>query len=185
VLSPEGIPTVMVMKPETGGGWEWKTLLPHSGKWLTPHCLCSSPDNSLMVGGWAGMCWNPDAPEEEQVWDYDYLLSKLDGNGKVLWSKQYNREGSEKGTAVAVLPDGHIMAAGKCETSFSGTTGLWLILVDAKGDIVHERVTRFRVMKDQVSRIICTADGGFLLVGPGWIEADDPESGWIKKLNPL
>lgn len=185
VQSAEGIPTVMVMRPEAGGGWQWKTLLPHSGKCLTPHCLCCSTGNALLVGGWAGLCWNPDAPENEQVWDYDYLLSKLDVNGKVLWSKQYNREGSEKGTALAALPDGHIMAAGKCETSYSGTTGLWLIFVDANGEIMHERVTRFRVMRDQVSRIICTADGGFLLVGPGWQESDEPVWGWIKKLNSL
>jgi hypothetical protein len=60
----------------------------------------------LLLGGWAGMCYNPDAPAEEQIWDYDYLLSKIDQSGKVLWTQNYNREGSEKGTAVAVLPDG-------------------------------------------------------------------------------
>jgi hypothetical protein len=180
-----GKPTVQVIRVDTDGKTLWKTTLPQSEKMLTPQCLCCSPDNTLLVGGWAGLCYNPDAPAEEQIWDYDYLLSKLDATGNVLWTQNYNREGSEKGTSIAVLPDGNIMAAGKCETSFSGTIGPWLLFIDKNGKMVNNQVFKFRFVHDQAARIICTSDGGFLLIGPGFIDTEHRLTGWVKKLKPV
>ena len=185
VQPPKGNPSVQILKVSTDGKVLWKSLVPQSGKVLTPQCLCCSPDNSLLVGGWAGLCYNPDAPAEEQIWDYDYLLVKLDADGKIIWTQNYNREGSEKGTAIAVLPDGNIMAAGKCETSFSGTIGPWLLSIEKNGKMINDQVLKFRFVHDQAARIICTSDGGLLMIGPGFIETDRQLSGWVKKLNPV
>jgi hypothetical protein len=180
-----GKPTVQVTRTDTEGKILWKTMVPQTEKEYTPQCLCCSPDNTLLVGGWAGLCYNPDAPAEDQIWDYDYLLSKIDPSGKIIWTHNYNREGSEKGTAVAVLPDGNIMAAGKCETSFTGSIGPWLMLVDKNGKMIKDQVYKFRYVNDQVARIICTSDGGFLVVGPGYIKTENRLTGWVKKLNPV
>ncbi|MGM0621856.1 MAG: hypothetical protein ACQETJ_12470, partial [Bacteroidota bacterium] len=181
----EGHPTVQVLKVDTDGKLLWKSLVPQSGKILTPLCICCSPDNSLLVGGWAGLCYNPDAPEEEQIWDYDYLLTKLDANGKILWTQNYNREGSEKGSALAVLPDGSIMAAGNCETSFTGNIGPWLLFVDKNGKLINDQVYKFKFNHDRVACIINTSDGGFLMVGPGYIDTEHRLTGWVKKLSPV
>lgn len=181
----EGKPTIQVMRVDTEGKLLWKSIIPQSEKTLTPQCLCCSPDNTMLIGGWSGICWNPDAPEEEQVWDYDYSLAKIDQNGKIIWSKQYNREGSEKGTAIAVLPEGNILAAGKCETSFTGTIGPWLLLVDKDGKMIKEEVFKFKFVEDKAARIICVSDGGYLMIGPGYIQSERQISGWIRKLNPL
>jgi hypothetical protein len=180
-----GKPTVQVTRTDTEGKILWRTMVPQTEKEYTPQCLCCSPDNTLLVGGWAGLCYNPDAPAEDQIWDYDYLLSKIDPSGKIIWTHNYNREGSEKGTAVAVLPDGNIMAAGKCETSFTGSIGPWLMLVDKNGKMIKDQVYKFRYVNDQVARIICTSDGGFLVVGPGYIKTENRLTGWVKKLNPV
>lgn len=180
-----GPSTVQVLKVDTDGKLLWKSLVPQSGKILTPQCICCSPDNSLLVGGWAGLCYNPDAPAEEQIWDYDYLLTKVDATGKILWTQNYNREGSEKGTAIVVLPDGNIMAAGNCETSFTGSIGPWLLFVDKNGKLIKDQVYKFKFNHDRVARIISTSDGGLLLIGPGFIETNGRLSGWIKKLNPV
>ena len=185
VQPPKGNPTVQVLRIGTDGQLLWKSSVPQTGKVLTPHCLCCSPDNTLLVGGWAGLCYNPDAPAEEQIWDYDYLLVKLDPEGKIVWTQNYNREGSEKGTAIAVLPDGNIMAAGKCETSFTGTIGPWLLFIDKNGKMVKDQVFKFRFVQDQAARIICTSDGGLLMVGPGYIETEHRLSGWVKKFNSV
>jgi len=185
VQPPKGKPTVQVIRVDTDGKILWKTLVPQSDKILTPQCLCCSPDNTLLVGGYAGLCYNPDAPKEDQIWDFDYLLTKLDATGKVLWTQNYNREGSEKGTAIAVLPDGNIMAAGKCETSFTGTIGPWLLMVDKNGKMLKDQVFKFRFVKDQAARIICTNDGGLLMIGPGYIDTEHRLTGWVKKLKPL
>lgn len=185
VNPPGEKPTIQVFRINSDGELLWKTLLPSSEKAITPQCICCSPDNALLVGGWAGLCYNPYAPPEEQIWDYDYFLGKLDINGKILWTQNYNREGSERGTAIAVLPDGNIMAGGKCETSFSGTVGPWLLFVDENGNLLSEKVLKFVSVKDQVARIICTSDGGLLLVGPGNIDSQNRLSGWMKKMKPV
>jgi hypothetical protein len=176
--------TVQVIRVNTDGNTLWKTALPQTNKILTPQCLCCSPDNALLVGGWAGLCYNPDAPKEEQIWDYDYLLTKLDDSGNIIWTQNYNREGSEKGTTIAVLPDGNIIAGGKCETSFSGSIGPWLLMVDKNGKMTNNQVFKFRFIHDQAARIICTSDGGFLMVGPGYIDTEYKLEGWVKKLSP-
>lgn len=175
---------IQVLRIDQEGKILWKTIIRDANKNLNPQCLCCSPDNTLLAGGWAGLCYNPDAPAEEQIWDYDYLLSKIDPSGKVLWTQNYNREGSEKGTTLAVLPDGNVLAAGKCETSFTGSVGPWLMLVDSNGKMTDNRVYKFKFVKDQVARIICTKDGGILMVGPGYIESEHQLTGWLRKLNP-
>lgn len=184
VNPPGGKATIQVSRINTTGELLWKSLLPSSGKAVTPQCICCSPDNALLVGGWAGLCYNPDAPPEDQIWDYDFFLGKLGSNGKVLWTKNYNREGSERGTAIAVLPDGNIMAGGKCETSFTGSVGPWLLFVDKNGNLVNEKVLKFVSVKDQIARIICTSDGGLLLIGPGNIDSQNRLTGWMKKMKP-
>ncbi len=185
VNPPEGKPTIKIYRINSDGELLWKTLLPSSEKAITPQCICCSPDNALLVGGWTGLCYNPDAPPEQQIWDYDYFLGKLDNNGKILWTQNYNREGSERGTALAVLPDGNIMAGGKCETSFSGSVGPWLLFVDKSGNLVDEKVLKFISVKDQVARIICTSDSGMLLIGPGNVDSQNRLSGWMKKMKPV
>ena len=185
VLSDKEKPLVQVIRMDQEGKTAWKATIAAGNKNLTPQCLCCTPDNSLLLGGWAGMCYNPDAPADEQIWDYDYLLSKIDASGKVLWTQNYNREGSEKGTAVAVLPDGNIMAGGKCETSFTGKIGPWLLAVDPNGNKISDQVYKFKFNKDQVARIIPTSDQGILMVGPGYIDAQQQSSGWLRKLNPV
>jgi hypothetical protein len=77
-----------------------------------------------------------------------------------------------------------IYAAGKCETSFTGSVGPWLLLTDQNGNRINDQVYKFKFVKDQVARIICTQDGGLLMVGPGYIDSQHQLTGWIRKLNP-
>ena len=182
----KGSSTMWVMRVSQNGEKIWTSILPGSGKKITPECICCTSDNHLMVAGWTGSCMNPDAAPEDQIFDYDLVLSKIDGTGKILWTKNYDREGSEGGNTVAVRPDGNILIAGKCETSFTGTIGPWLILSDKNGELIREQVDKFRFGGDQASRIINTSDGGFLMVGPGNLNPETRRgAGWIKKFKPL
>ena len=179
---PKGNPAVGIVKVDKTGKVVWKSQVTSPDKTLKPHCLCCGPGNNLYAGGWSGLCYNPDAPPEEQIWDYDFLLAKIDGSGKILWTENYSREGSERGTALSVLPDGKILAAGKCETSFTGTVGPWLLIVDEKGTLIDDQVYKFNFYNDQAARIILTSNGGFVLIGPGCIDSDRGTFAWIKKL---
>ena len=179
----KGTSSLWVMRANPSGELLWKTTIPVTGKKITPECICCTPDNHLVIAGWIGSCMNPDAAIADQIFEWDLALSKINGSGKHIWTKNFDREGSEGGNAVAVLPDGKIIIAGKCETSFTGTIGPWLILADINGKQLFEQVDKFRFSGDQASRIIMTSDGGFLLVGPGKIQPDVRKaSGWIKKI---
>lgn len=182
----KGGATLWVMRISNGGETIWKSALPGTGKTVVPECICCSSDNAMLVAGWIGTCMNPDAPPESRIMDYDLIISKIDPAGKVLWSQNYDREGSEGGNAIAVMPDGNILVAGKCETSFTGSIGPWLMITDKSGKMLQDKVDRFRFGGDQASRIINTADGGFLMVGPGRVDPlQSRVTGWIKKFKPL
>lgn len=181
----KGTSTIWVMRVNPQGEILWKSMVPGTGKKITPECICCTSDNHLMVAGWIGSSMNPDAAPEDQIFDFDLLMSKIDATGKIIWTKNYDREGSEGGNAVAVRPDGNFLIAGKCATSFTGTVGPWLIFTDNSGKMLKDQVDKFRFSGDQASRIINTSDGGFLIVGPGKITDDFRRSaGWIKKFKP-
>ena len=181
----KGTSTIWVMRIDPSGEKIWKSAIPVTGKKITPECVCCTPDNHLMVAGWIGSSMNPDAAPEDQIFDFDLVMSKIDSTGKVVWTKNYDREGSEGGNTVAVRPDGNILVAGKCATSFTGTVGPWLIYADNTGKLLKDQVDKFRFSGDQASRIINTSDGGFLMIGPGKITEDFRKSaGWIKKFKP-
>lgn len=185
-LVEKGGATLWVMRVSNGGETIWKSALPGTGKTVVPECICCSSDNAMFVAGWIGTCMNPDAPAESRIMDYDLIISKIDQAGKVLWSQNYDREGSEGGNAIAVMTDGNILVAGKCETSFTGSIGPWLMITDKSGKLLQDKVDRFRFGGDQASRIINTADGGFLMVGPGRVDLQQSRvTGWIKKFKPL
>ena len=182
----KGNSSMWVMRVNQQGEKMWKTAVPITGRKISPECICCTPDNFMMIAGWTGSCMNPDAAPEDQMFDYDLLLTKVDGNGKIIWTKNYDREGSEGGNAIAVIADGNILIAGKCETSFTGTIGPWIMLVDKTGKKIADQVDKFRFSGDQASRIINTSDNGFLIVGPGNIDREAPRSnGWIRKLKPI
>lgn len=182
----KGGSTMWLMRIRPNGEQIWKSTLPITGKSIRPECICCSNENGLLAAGWIGSCMNPDAAPEDRIFDYDLVITKLDPNGKVLWTKNYDREGSEGGNALAVMADGHILVAGKCETSFTGTVGPWLMLIDPTGKKIMDHVDKFRFSGDQASRIILTADGGFVMVGPGRHQPSQNRSiGWIKKYKPL
>lgn len=182
----KGGATLWVMRVSKEGETIWKSALPGTGKTVVPECICCSSDNAMLVAGWIGTCMNPDAPPESRIMDYDLIISKIDPAGKLLWSQNYDREGSEGGNAIAVMPDGNILVAGKCETSFTGSIGPWLMITDKSGKLLQDKVDKFRFGGDQASRIINTADGGFLMVGPGRVDPQQSRvTGWIKKFKPL
>lgn len=182
----KGNSTMWVMRINANGEKLWTSTLPGSGKKISPECICCTPDNNLMVAGWIGSSMNPNAAPEDQIFDFDLILTKIDDKGKIVWTKNYDREGSEGGNAIAMQPDGKILIAGKCETSFTGTIGAWLLLTDKDGKKITDQVDKFRFGGDQAARIINTSDGGFLMVGPGKTDPDVRNTrGWIKKFKPL
>lgn len=150
-----------------------------------PECICCSPDSCFMVVGWKGKCMN-DINSDDPVFDFDMVLNKIDCNGQILWTKSFDREGSEGGNAVTIRPDGSFIVAGIKQTSFLGKIGPWLLHVDADGNELNEQLLKFRFHNDHATKIINCSDGGFIVIGPGIQEDENTRSdGWIIKFTSL
>ena len=148
---------------------------------VLPKCICCTPDNNIMVAGLYGTCMN-DIHSENPVFDFDLFLTKISPDGKIVWNKNIDSEGSEGGNAVAVRPDGKILLAGRKETSFIGRIGPWILLADENGKILHEIVPPLLFNTDKADRVISTSDNGFVVIGPGEVDLNTSRSdGWIKK----
>jgi len=161
--------------------WSSRLDSPNSKEW--PECICCSPDNCFVVVGWIGNCLN-DISSEYPVFDFDMVIKKMSCDGKVLWSKNVDSEGSEGGNAVTIRPDGDFIVAGTKVTSFAGNIGPWLLHIDPNGNILDELLLDMKL--EQASKIINTSDGGFLVIGPGLTERTSARSdGWIIKFNGL
>jgi hypothetical protein len=159
--------------------WEKQFPSPEINIW--PECVCCSPDNNFMVAGWYGTCMN-DINSENPIFDYDLFLSKISPDGKIIWSKNIDSEGSEGGNTIVVRPDEKILLGGKKETSFLGRVGSWLLVTDQEGTVVSEMVFPFNFGNDQAVEIINSSDGGFVVIGPGELDLNQQNSdGWIKK----
>lgn len=171
-----------VMRTNDKGEPLWQTKIPSPGLLVWPECVCCSPDSCFMVAGWQGTCLN-DINSEDPIFDYDLQIVKLDCKGKVLWTKNFDREGSEGGNAVVIRPDGNFVVAGVKATSFLGKVGPWLMLVDPDGNLISEKLIDFHFNNDQIVKVINSTDGGIIVIGPGiQEESRNKISGWMMKM---
>lgn len=161
--------------------WETRLSNPKLKSW--PECVCCSPDSFLMVVGWQGLCLN-DINSSDPIFDFDLAISKIDKKGKLVWTKNYNREGSEGGNSVAIRPDGSFIIAGIKVTSFLGKVGPWLLWVDADGKERGENLIKYHCNNDRAVKIISCSDGGIVVIGPGLQDEENTRAnGWIMKFS--
>ncbi len=171
----------IVFRLDKNGEQMWSTRIKSPGIKMWPECICCSPDSCFILAGWQGNCLN-DINSDDPIFDYDMVVNKLDCSGKVLWTKNFDREGSEGGNAITIRPDGHFIVAGIKATSFTGQVGPWLMHLDAEGEILDEKLIRFHFNNDHAIKVINTSDGGFVVIGPGIQDENNLRSnGWIMK----
>ena len=174
---------ILVIRTDKNGKEIWQNRMetPETKEW--PECICCSPDSCFVLVGWAGKCLN-DISDENPIFDYDLMIKKINCDGKVVWSKDVDSEGSEGGNAVTIRPDGKFLVAGVKLTSFTGKIGPWLLEVDNEGNVVNELLLNMRL--DQASKIINSTDGGFVVIGPGLHDRINSKSdGWILKFKGM
>lgn len=172
---------IIALRTTEQGALKWLTRIKTPNEKVWPECICCSKDSCFMLVGWKGKCLN-DINSDDPIFDFDMVLNKIDCEGKILWTKNYDREGSEGGDAVTFRPDGSFIVAGIKATSFLGKVGPWLLQVDAQGNELGEKLLKFRFNNDHAAQIINCADGGFVVIGPGLQDATNTRSdGWIMK----
>lgn len=101
----------------------------------------------------------------------EYWLVKLDSQGNIEWEKIYGSSASEAASSVDVTSDGgYIMvgytqgANGNVSASPQGTSDMWIVKVDAQGDLLWEKSIGSVDFDDARSVKPCL-DGGYIVVG--------------------
>jgi hypothetical protein len=172
---------IMAIRTDDKGTSKWFSRIKSPNKKTWPECICCSLDSCFMVVGWEGKCFG-DINDANPIFDFDMILNKIDCDGKILWTKNFDREGSEGGNAVTMRPDGSFIVAGIKLSSFLGKVGPWLVNVDRDGNELSEELLKFRFHNDHATKVINSSDGGFVVIGPGIQEDDNTRSdGWIIK----
>ncbi|MDY1009906.1 hypothetical protein [Sphingomonas sp. CFBP9019] len=96
----------------------------------------------------------------------DLLLTKVDSEGAVVWTRMLGTTGSARGAAVTIGPDGGIVVAGTVAGGFDGGTSDGDMLVakyDAQGD--ERFATLVRATGPQQAAAVAVASDGTIYVG--------------------
>lgn len=103
---------------------------------------------------------------------YDALLTKHDAQGNLIWSKFYpNPVGWDQGREIHQTPDGGFILSGYKSNSNFSDNDLWLMKVDANGNMQWEKVFDWggnNFLDVHAMGVLPTDDGGYLASGsPG------------------
>jgi hypothetical protein len=129
-------------------------------------------DNGYIVAGFT---------ESFGAGSYDGWILKLDASGCVQWQKAYGGINIDSFRSAQQTADGGYMAAGNWRSFASGDVDVWILKLDAAGNIEWQKT--YGGIDDEYSRSAQqTVDGGYIVAGVtdsfGW--AGDV---WILKLD--
>lgn len=96
----------------------------------------------------------------------DLLLTKVDSEGKVVWSRTLGAGGKAEGAAVTIAPDGGIVVAGSIKGTLDGNSSDGDMLVmrfDANGDETFS--TAIRTLGTETASAVAVGRDGAIYVG--------------------
>lgn len=194
-----------VLRIDKNGNKLWDKTIGGSGQDYL-FSMLPADDGGFLLGGTS----RSPASGEKSTRSYveDFWLVKIDSTGGIRWDKTIGGTGSDQLSTMLATEDGGYLLGG---TSTSQKTrdksenardtdfykgDYWIVKLDPDGEIIWDK-TYGGESKDELSSIVATADGGYLLGGtsrssaigekseesrdPGFQKADF----WVIKVNSL
>lgn len=115
--------------------------------------------------------------------EFDAWLLKLNSGGGVTWQKSYGGLGSDEASTVIETSDGRYAAAGFTNSFGAGSSDVWLLLLDAAGNLVWQK-TYGGLDQDYAASIQQLSDGKFLLAGYTYSFGQGQSDAWAMTLDP-
>lgn len=94
----------------------------------------------------------------------DIALTKMDENGKTIWSKTIGGTSYDKAGQVIKTKDGHYLVIGSTSSMGKGNYDVWLIKVSALGEIIWQK-TYGDFLNDYGLKISAKDDNFYLIEG--------------------
>jgi len=151
------IPDTLWSKTYGGTGWD------------NSYCVQATNDGGYVIVGFTESFGNG----SRELW-----VLKTNQNGDTSWTKTYGGLGQENGYSVQQTSDNGYIVAGQTNSYGAGNYDVYLLKLDASGDIVFTK-TYGDVNTDYARDIKITAEGGYVLCGGTSGDA------WILKTNPM
>jgi uncharacterized delta-60 repeat protein len=163
---------IWVLKLNARGDVVWqKTYGGRYGDWA--FCTQQTSDGGYIVAG---------VTESFGAGGRDFWVLKLDASGQVLWQKTYGGIYDDEAFSIQQTTDGGYIAAGETYSSGAGYTDVWVLKLDAGGNVQWQKTYGWGGY-DSATSIQQTSDGGYIVAG--WTESFGAggRDFWVLKLD--
>ncbi|MFX0113133.1 MAG: hypothetical protein ACFFB3_01155 [Candidatus Hodarchaeota archaeon] len=116
--------------------------------------------------------------------DFDIWLVKTNSTGGVQWNRTYGGLNDEFADSLLQTADGGFLVVGETESYGAGGFDFWLMKINLTGAVLWNQ-TYGGSNSDEVSSLLQTADGGFLLVGETESYGVGSDDIWLVKTDSL
>ena len=112
----------------------------------------------------------------------DVYVLRLDGGGTLVWDRTYGGSATDRARAIIETGDGGFAVAGATESKGAGEFDVWLLKLDAVGELIWDRYFGGRAT-DWASAIVETSDGGLVMAAYTQATTEDAYDFWVIKVD--
>lgn len=173
----QGLDDFWIVKTDSNGSKQWdKTFGGTDDDDLIS--LEVTTDGGFILGGYSKSGISGDKSQASQG-GYDFWMVKTDANGTKQWDKCFGGTDNDYLTAIHQTTDGGYIlggytaseAGGDVSQAQKGQNDYWIVKTDPNG--IKQWDARFGGdKKDQLQSLVQTSDGGFLLAGTSYSNAN-------------
>lgn len=162
-----GANDVWLIKLNAVGDTVWTRMLGGSQDDKAGTVAFTADGNFILIGSTQSS--DGDITDKRITYGEDMWVVKLDGNGRILWSKTFGGSAGDIGTGVVGTPDGGYLVSGDTEsnngeiTGSHGSSDAWVLKLDGQGRPQWSKVYGGSDF-DQIGAIRAIP-GGYVLTG--------------------
>jgi len=165
-LSAHGVGEFWGSKIDANGNLEWRGYYGGTNNDRS-HAVVRSDDGGFVMSGFTE---SSDFDINNSRGSYDFWVVKIDKVGNLVWEKSFGGTGIERAQDIAKTTDGGFVITGNTFSTDvdisknNGESDIWLIKIDALGNLVWESTFGGSQFEDARS-VSPSKDGGFIIAG--------------------
>lgn len=165
VVAGFSVDDILILKLNHSCKLEWKKTIGGSSIDDAYDIIQTSDEGFILVGA----SKSNDGDLEDNLGAFDYLVVKLNKNGKLEWVRNFGGSIDDFARSVVELEDGYLIVgytySGDWDiTNRIGEADIWVVRIDKDGNLIWER-TYGGKYDDKAYSIIKANDSGFIISG--------------------